>query len=96
MTAARHRWIKLRTHVYVCRVCGTGRVNSRDEAGWIATWHRPDGSSVLGGPTPACAIGPRTVTALAKYAATIALAQLGEKAIRADRKRARTRAKVTA
>lgn len=92
----RHRWAKLRTHVYLCRTCGTGRVNSHDDAGWVATWHRPDGSSVLGGATPGCAPGSRTAAALAKYAAVLALAEIGERAIRADRKKARKRATVTA
>ncbi len=72
----RHRWTKLREHVHVCRVCGTGRVNSHDESGWIAMWHRPDGSSVVGGPTPACAVGPRTSAALAKHGPTILAAML--------------------
>lgn len=93
----RHRWSKLRAHVYICRTCGTGRVNSRDETGWLATWHRPDGSSILGGPTPGCVVGPRTEAALAKYATVLALAEIGERAIRADRKaNRRARKAVTA
>jgi hypothetical protein len=70
----RHRWVKIRTHVYVCRVCGTARTNSHDENGWFATWHRPDGSELVGGRTPACTPGPRTGLVLEKYAVEIAAA----------------------
>ena len=72
MSTTRHRWVKLRVHVYICRVCGTGRVNSCDETGWSATWHRPDGTAVVAPPTtPPCVKGPRTEAALAKYAQQI-------------------------
>lgn len=70
----RHRWVKLRLHTYVCRLCGTGRVNSHDETGWCATWHRPDGADVVGGPTPPCTPGPRTAAVLTEYALEIAIA----------------------
>lgn len=79
----RHKWVKLRIHVYVCRICGTGRVNTHDETGWNATWHRPDGADVVGGLTPACTPGPRTEAVLTKYAPEIAAA-MGDTTVPAE------------
>jgi hypothetical protein len=76
----RHKWVKLRTHVYVCAKCGTGKVNAFDDrqVGWTATWHKADGGTQVGGETPPCAAGARTEAALVKYAVEIAEAR-GEK-----------------
>lgn len=65
--AERHRWQKLRIHVYICWKCGTGKVNAQQGGQWIATFHRPDGSMVVGGHVPACEVGPLTEKYLAKY-----------------------------
>ncbi len=71
----RHRWVKLRIHVYICRKCGCGRVNEQDVSGrWYAVWHMPNGQSVALAKTPACTTGEKTDTYLAKYAAQIATA----------------------
>lgn len=65
----RHRWVKLRIHVYVCRDCGTGKVNAQTLSGqWYATFHTPDGESSVRTYVPACLPGPRTARVLAKYA----------------------------
>lgn len=69
---SRHKWIKLRTHVYICRVCGTGKVNSQDGGGWQTTYHTPDGYSRVLTKTPRCAPDIFTAQYLAKYAAEIA------------------------
>ena len=69
----RHSWVRVKVHVYVCCVCGTGKVNARDEAGWAATFHRPDGAEVIGS-TPPCTVGPRTAAALTKYSVEISAA----------------------
>lgn len=64
----RHKWVHLREHVYICRKCGTGRVNVElGENTWAAHWFRPDGSETVG-LTPPCEIGPRTAAYLEKYA----------------------------
>lgn len=68
----RHRWVKLRIHVYICRTCGCGRVNAQDMSGrWFATWHLPNGESVVTIKTPECAVGEKTQMYLAKYATEI-------------------------
>ncbi len=57
----RHRWVKVRLHVYICRQCGCGRVNARNHRGeWFTMFHRPDGTSTIDVHVPACAAGPRT------------------------------------
>ena len=66
--AKRHRWVKLRTHVYICRACGTGKVNEQDRNGlWHATWHTPDGRSTVSPFTPPCEPGPKTARWLEHY-----------------------------
>jgi hypothetical protein len=71
---ARHRWVKLREHTYICRKCGTGRENAQDEYGnWFATFHRPDGRSVRLSHVPPCEPGPRTADYLAKHAEALAV-----------------------
>lgn len=71
----RHRWVKLRLHVYVCRVCGCGRVNGEDRfGGWFTTFHLPDGTSRIDIHVPPCEEGARTSAVLMKYEAAIAAA----------------------
>jgi hypothetical protein len=76
----RHKWAKVRSHVYVCAKCGTGKVNAFDERSfvWTSTWHKADGGTQVDGPTPPCEAGVRTSAALVKYAVEIAAAR-GEK-----------------
>lgn len=65
---ARHRWVKVRLHVYVCRQCGAGKVNAQDAGGkWFATFHLPTGRSGRAAHVPACQVGPLTEKYLAKY-----------------------------
>jgi hypothetical protein len=71
--ARRHRWVKLRLHVYVCRHCGTGKENSQAGGGWIQTYHQPTGRSVVLSKVPACEAGPHTARYLAKHAAMLAV-----------------------
>ena len=69
----RHRWVKLRLHHYICRVCGAGKVNAEIRRNvWQTTFHLPDGTSVVTSRTPACELGSKTEVYLAKYAAIIA------------------------
>jgi hypothetical protein len=64
----RHRWLKLRIHCYICRKCGTGKVNARGEDGWFATFYCGNGTTVLGPHVPPCEVGPKTEAYLGKYA----------------------------
>lgn len=68
---ARHKWQKLRIHVYICLMCGTGKVNALQRGQWVTTFHRPDGTSVVGRHTPACEVGPKTQQYLAAYSDVI-------------------------
>jgi hypothetical protein len=71
----RHRWVKLRLHVYVCRVCGCGRVNAEDRfGGWFTTFHLPDGTSRVDVHVPGCEVGERTAAVLKKHESAIACA----------------------
>lgn len=73
MSGTRHRWVRLREHVYVCKRCGTGKVNAEKEPGWwVTTYHCPNGFSAESRVVPPCEPGPKTVAALAKYADVIA------------------------
>jgi hypothetical protein len=65
--AARHKWIKLRIHVYLCKVCGMGRVNSDQDGYWRTTYHYPTGISKIETRVPPCEIGEHTARYLAKY-----------------------------
>lgn len=69
----RHRWTKLREHVYICRTCGMGRVNAEAHGWWKTTWHKPDGTHIVDTHTPPCAVGPFTEKYLAKYQEQIQL-----------------------
>jgi hypothetical protein len=68
----RHRWVKLRLHVYICTKCGTGKVNAQRTTGeWFVTYHRPDRTSVIATRTPLCAQGEWTIAYLAKHSEAI-------------------------
>ena len=68
----RHRWVKLRVHCYICRDCGTGRVNAQMSSGeWFTTFYRPNGEAVVSPTVPPCEVGPRTDQYLSHYAMTI-------------------------
>jgi hypothetical protein len=72
---ARHRWIKVKLHVYICRQCGAGSVNSFEgKRGWITTVHYPDGTSEVSNKLRPCARGPKSDVYLAKYESAIACA----------------------
>lgn len=68
----RHRWTRLREHVYICRKCGCGKVNEKIGNEWQTTYHRPDDISEIANAVPACVVGPRTNAAIDKYADLIA------------------------
>lgn len=71
----RHRWVKLRIHVYICRDCGMGKVNVEPDsnaADWRTTYHFPDGTSRIETHVPPCVPGPRTADYLKKYEGQIA------------------------
>lgn len=70
-----HRWVKLRLHVYICRKCGTGKVNAHRGGEWITTYHRPTGESVESRHVPPCEVGPRTRRYLATYSDVIAASE---------------------
>lgn len=75
MKVERHKWFKLRVHVYICGKCGTGKVNEERQPGyWVATYHRPDGTSSVLSHVPPCEEGPLTVKFIGKYAEQIARA----------------------
>ena len=71
----RHKWVRLREHVYICRTCGCGKVNTLTgtPSFWETTYHTPDGQSRVLSHTPACALGPKSEAYLAKHALDIAL-----------------------
>lgn len=79
----RHRWCRIRVHVYIYTVCGCGRVNEEHRGRWLVTFHAPDGRAVEGGPTPPCRIGRHTAAYLAKYESAIAVGGLPKE--RADK-----------
>jgi len=73
----RHRWVKVRIHVYVCRQCGCGRVNAQRKNGeWFTTFHRPDGTSEVLMHVPSCEPGPKTAAYLKRYELAILSAEL--------------------
>ena len=63
---SRHKWLKLRRHVYICRKCGTGRVNSLEDGHWLTTFHLPNGESRMAMHTPSCEVGQHTERYLAE------------------------------
>lgn len=64
----RHKWVKLRLHVYICGKCGMGKVNANEAGHWVTTYHLPSGESRPAAHTPPCAPGALTAKYLAKYA----------------------------
>lgn len=83
MSGNRHKWVKLREHTYICRVCGCGRVNALVSGGWQSTFHLPDGSSKVLRKRPACEVGPRTDAYLGKYWQAIELLTAHQDRVRA-------------
>ncbi len=78
--AERHKWLKLRVHVYICRKCGTGKVNALRGGQWQTTFHRPTGESVVSQHVPACEVGRLTAKYLAAYSDAIWVADHPEPA----------------
>ncbi len=70
----RHKWVKVRLHVYICRQCGMGSVNAQDGRGWFTTYHKPDGEREVARHVPACEVGPFTTAYLRKYESAIVCA----------------------
>jgi hypothetical protein len=71
--AKRHKWVKVRLHVYICRQCGMGSVNAQDSrGGWFTTYHKPDGTSAIERHVPACERGSLTDAYLKKHESAIA------------------------
>lgn len=70
----RHRWVKLRIHVYICRKCGTGKVNAQRGGEWQTTYHCPEGTTITSAKVPPCEVGPLTKKYLATYSDAIAAA----------------------
>lgn len=70
----RHRWVKLRIHVYICQKCGCGKVNSLEGKEWRVTFYLPNGREHIATRTPPCEIGPLTTRYLGHYAEEIAAA----------------------
>jgi hypothetical protein len=62
----RHKWIKLKVHVYLCRVCGLVKEHREDE-GWRTKYHLPDGTAHYFDSTPPCVNGEKTDERLKKY-----------------------------
>jgi hypothetical protein len=77
--ATRHQWVKVKQHVYICRACGTGRVNSQQSNGewWITTWWLPDGTRSSALHVPPCEKGLKTAERLQRHASAIACAERG-------------------
>jgi hypothetical protein len=72
----RHSWVKLKPHVYICRRCGSGRVNAQQSSGeWFTTWHRSNGESVVDVHVPPCEVGRETTRRLERYASALACAE---------------------
>lgn len=71
----RHKWVKVRLHVYICRQCGCGSVNAQDgHADWFTTYHKPDGTSEVARHVPACEPGAFTAAYIKRYESAIACA----------------------
>lgn len=74
-TRPRHKWVKVKVHVYICRQCGSGRVNAqRGNGDWFTTFHLPDGSSIVALHVPACQPGRWTAAYLRKHESALACA----------------------
>lgn len=71
----RHKWVKVRVHVYICTKCGCGSVNEQDaRSNWFTTYHTPDGRSAVERHVPPCEVGQFTEAYLKKYESAIACA----------------------
>ncbi len=76
----RHRWVKVRPHVYICQQCGCGKVNAQTPGGeWVTTFHRPDGTSAVSRHVPPCETGARTRAYLDHHTSAIACAPPSER-----------------
>jgi len=74
----RHKWVKVRLHVYICRQCGCGSVNAQGAKGeWFTTYHKPDGTSAIERHVPSCEVGAFTAAYLRKYESAIVCAVPG-------------------
>lgn len=67
----RHKWIKLRIHVYLCRTCGTKK--ETDPESFFTRYTTPDGHTRREKFTPPCVFGPKTEEYLAAHADEIAV-----------------------
>lgn len=74
---ARHAWVKLGLHRYICQKCGCGKVNAGSGRSWTTTYHTPDGVSEARPNTPPCEPGPLSSKYLAHHSAAIALKAQG-------------------
>lgn len=71
----RHKWVKVRLHVYICRQCGCGSVNAqRATNDWFTTYHTPDGESEIARHVPPCERGRFTAAYLKRYESAIVCA----------------------
>jgi hypothetical protein len=70
----RHRWVKVRIHVYCCRECGLVRENTEPTPGrWSVLWYLPSGGQTYDMQTPPCEPGPMTVRRLERLRNTTAV-----------------------
>ena len=66
MADPRHRWLRLREHLYICPKCGTCKKNVHARNGTQWEWHTifetPDGNVLHQVPArvPPCSPGPKT------------------------------------
>lgn len=73
----RHSWVRVKVHCYVCRTCGTCKVNAqRDNGDWFVTWHLPTGESHDVPATPPCQVAALTPKRLKHYESAIAVGGL--------------------
>lgn len=69
----RHRWVKLRIHVYICRDCGTAYENKQGPGvGWYRVYYKSNGTNSIEQHVPACEPGVRGARALQKYESALA------------------------
>ena len=78
MKRKRHRWAKVKLHVYICRDCGTGEVHvQRGPYDWYTVFHLPSGVSITSNRVPPCERGPRTDRYLAAHQSALTCAARG-------------------
>lgn len=69
-SSLRHSWLKVKLHIYICRKCGSKKVNvEKSPNNWVAEWHTPDGDVIELRHAPPCAAGPLTAERLQLLAA---------------------------